>query len=155
MTFDDAFAYVIGVEAGYVNDPQDPGGETKFGISKRAYPQEDIPNLTLERAKFLYQRDYWTPLHGDELPAIALCLFDCAINQGLGTSIRTLQQVMRVAVDGAMGPQTLAVAKRADAAQLIVDFQTERVLAYSRMTNWVHDGRGWASRAIKTAVRSV
>lgn len=58
-SFDVAIQTVLANEGGYVNDPADPGGETKFGISKRAYPDEDIANLTLDRAKFLYKRDYW------------------------------------------------------------------------------------------------
>jgi lysozyme family protein len=41
MTFEDAFKVLIGHEGGYVNDPKDPGGETKYGISKRANPGED------------------------------------------------------------------------------------------------------------------
>ena len=42
---------VIEKEGGYVNDPDDPGGETKYGISKKAFPKEDIKNLTIVRAK--------------------------------------------------------------------------------------------------------
>lgn len=44
MNFDLAFEIIIGHEGGYVNDPRDPGGETRYGISKRAYPNEDINN---------------------------------------------------------------------------------------------------------------
>ena len=44
---------------GYVNDPKDPGGETNYGISKRAYPDVDIKNLTEDGAKDIYKRDYW------------------------------------------------------------------------------------------------
>ena len=40
--FDRAFAAIVGVEGGYVNDPKDPGGETKFGLSHRANPDLDI-----------------------------------------------------------------------------------------------------------------
>ncbi|OXE36892.1 MAG: hypothetical protein CGW95_04725, partial [Phenylobacterium zucineum] len=56
MTFDQAFEVLIGHEGGYTNNPQDPGGETKFGISKRAYPDQDIANLTLDAAKAIYKR---------------------------------------------------------------------------------------------------
>lgn len=66
---------------GYVNDPHDPGGETKYGISKRAYPSEDIQNLSLVRALELYYRDYWPVASGCEWP-LNLCVFDCAVNQG-------------------------------------------------------------------------
>src|SRR6185312_16903801 len=54
-----AFKIVVGIEGGYSNDPRDPGGETKFGISKNAYPNLDIASLTLEQAQQIYLRDYW------------------------------------------------------------------------------------------------
>ena len=78
-----AMAFVRKWEGGYVNDPDDPGGETKYGISKRAYPQEDIKNLTRERAEFLYKRDYWDPLDLDKYPQDkAIVLFNVAVNMG-------------------------------------------------------------------------
>ncbi len=43
-------------EGGYTNDPRDPGGETNWGISKRAYPNLDIKNLAMEEAKRIYKR---------------------------------------------------------------------------------------------------
>ena len=50
---------VLKIEGGYVNNPNDRGGETKYGISKRAYPNVDIKNLTLDKAKQIYYNDYW------------------------------------------------------------------------------------------------
>ncbi|WP_425526518.1 glycosyl hydrolase 108 family protein [Xanthomonas oryzae] len=46
-------------EGGYVNDPRDPGGETQWGISKRAYPELNIRALTRDQAIEIYRRDYW------------------------------------------------------------------------------------------------
>ena len=54
-----AFEKVLRHEGGYVNDPLDLGGETKYGISKRSYPHLDIKNLTLDQAKQIYFRDFW------------------------------------------------------------------------------------------------
>ena len=42
VTFEEIIEVVLEHEGGYVNDPKDPGGETKYGVSKRAYPNEDI-----------------------------------------------------------------------------------------------------------------
>ena len=51
MSFAQAFEMVIGHEGGLVDNHADPGGLTKYGISQRSYPGEDIRNLTLERAQ--------------------------------------------------------------------------------------------------------
>ena len=78
-----AVAFVLGHEGGYSRDVSDPGGETKWGISKRAYPHEDIAGMTVERAKELYCRDYWVPI-ADALPFPAdVVAFDTAVNQGV------------------------------------------------------------------------
>jgi len=69
----------------YTNDPVDPGGETKYGISKRAYPDVDIKSLTLAEATLIYKRDYWDKLNCDNLgKKLAIAAFDCAVNCGVG-----------------------------------------------------------------------
>jgi lysozyme family protein len=67
MRFPEVFDRVIGHEGGYVNDPNDPGGETQWGISKRSYPHLNIRMLTRAEAMGIYDRDFWQPLHGDRL----------------------------------------------------------------------------------------
>jgi lysozyme family protein len=57
--FNGAFEILIGHEGGYVDHPDDPGGETKYGISKRSYPEVNIAALTLDKAKAIYREDYW------------------------------------------------------------------------------------------------
>ena len=82
MSFERALAFTLSWEGGYVNHPNDPGGETKYGISKRAYPDEDIKNLTLKRAGDLYRRDYWQDC-ADFLPEpLDMVVFDAAVNHG-------------------------------------------------------------------------
>ena len=94
LTFDQAFDRLIGHEGGYVNDSADPGGETKFGISKRSYPNVDIKNLTREQAKTIYLRDFWQPLGEDAHPAVKFQAFDFAVNSGIQTAVRKLQAVV-------------------------------------------------------------
>ena len=78
--FERAFDLLMESEGGYSDDPADPGGETNFGISKRAYPKEDIRFLTLERAKEIYKRDYWDAIRADDLPyPINILIFDAAL----------------------------------------------------------------------------
>jgi lysozyme family protein len=78
-------------EGGYVDDPQDPGGETKYGISKRAYPHEDIKDLSRDRAVEIYYHDYWlTPgiyridlqTAGRDLPALKAKVFNMGVLMG-------------------------------------------------------------------------
>lgn len=82
--FDKAFDFTMKWEGGYVNDPNDPGGETKYGISKRSYPDIDIKNLTKDRAKILYRQDYWEALNCHKTPwPINIVLFDFGVNLGV------------------------------------------------------------------------
>jgi len=101
-TYNKAFDVVIGHEKGYVNDPDDPGGETKYGITKRAFPNEDIKNLTLERAKEIYYNNYWNTkkLNLDDIAKfddkIAIELFDTGVNQGIVTASKYLQEALNL-----------------------------------------------------------
>jgi len=75
-------------EGGYVNDKTDRGGETNYGISKRAYPNLDIRSLTPELAGTIYKNDYWTPAGCDLLPPdMALIVFDTAVNCGVSRAV--------------------------------------------------------------------
>lgn len=80
--------FVLQHEGGYVNDPKDPGGETNMGISKRAYPLEDIKNMTTSRAMVLYRQDYWTPIKGDDKPfGLACAMLDTSVNMGVHAAL--------------------------------------------------------------------
>lgn len=52
--------YIIPNEGGYNNDPYDTGGETNMGIAKTAHSDEDIKNMTRERANAIIYRDYYS-----------------------------------------------------------------------------------------------
>lgn len=130
--FDDAFGLVVGVEGGYVFNPEDPGGETKYGISKRRYPTIDIKNLTLDQAKVLYKRDYWDAHRLDERPwREALLVFDCAINGG--NAERWLSMYSG-------NPEFVSL------------FQAEHVLYLASLKDWPTFGRGWARRLVTMAL---
>ena len=92
-------AYTLKEEGGYGNNPNDPGGETNFGISKCVYPNEDIKNMTQQRAMEIYFRDYWTPMGCENLKptGLALALFDAGVNCGTGTAKGWLEPEMTVA----------------------------------------------------------
>lgn len=147
MNFDKAFDRLIGHEGGYVNDPQDPGGETKFGISKRAYPNVDIAALTVDQAKEIYRRDYWERAKADEYDgAIGFRLFDAAVNHGVETAVRFLQRAVDVADDGDIGPVTLAAIRARSVTDVLMRFSAERLIFYTKLSTWDRFGRGWARR---------
>src|SRR3990167_2821806 len=101
--FTKMFDRLLGHEGGYTNDPNDPGGETNWGISKRSYPDLDIKALTRDEAKVIYKRDFWDKLPTFS-PAVKFQVFDFGINSGFSTAIRYLQRVVGVADDGQWGP---------------------------------------------------
>ena len=113
-----ALEKLFGVEGGYVNDPDDAGGETRYGISKRSYPGEDIKHLTLDRAAQIYERDFWNPLRLSDIQnqVIAEEIFDTGVNCGSGTGARLVQEAINltnhpapdITVDGNIGPVTIA-----------------------------------------------
>jgi hypothetical protein len=91
--FEKAINFVLKWEGGYTNDKDDPGGETKYGISKRSYPDLDIKNLTLGKAKEIYKRDYWDRLNCDKLGyPMDIIAFDTAVNMGVSTAVDLMKR---------------------------------------------------------------
>lgn len=147
MNFEQAIERVLGHEAGYVNNPADPGGETKWGISKRSYPNVDIRVLTRDEAKEIYRRDFWNRIHADKLlGGVAYQVLDFAINSGIETAVRYLQRALKVADDGYWGPITEAAAAKADESDTIMRLSAERLDFMTRLSNWPNASRGWARR---------
>lgn len=134
-------------EGGYVNDPRDPGGETKWGISKRQYPLLNIKTLTKGDAIEIYRRDYWARMAGERLPdEVAFQVLDAAVNHGIGNAIRFLQRAVGVADDGIVGPLTLAAVRSRGAADVVLCFNAERLDFYTRLSTWSAFGKGWTRR---------
>lgn len=147
MNFDQAFDRLIGSEGGYKNDPKDPGGETKFGISKREYPSVDIANLTLAQAKEIYRQDYWNKAGADQYDgAIGFQIFDAGVNSGITQAIRFLQRAVGVADDGSVGPITIEAVKRMSVSDVVARFNAERLDFMTRLNQWPDFSRGWARR---------
>lgn len=150
MNFDTAFDRTLGIEAGYVNNPADPGGETNWGISKRAYPNVDIKALTRDGAKAIYKRDFWDRLQAERIPDGPMFqLFDFAVNSGIETAVRALQRAVGVADDGHWGPLSQAAADKMSASDLVMRLAGIRLDFMTRLANWPDAGRGWARRIAK------
>ena len=147
MSFETAFRFTLGHEGGYVDDPRDPGGETKYGISKRAYPTLDIANLTLEHAAQIYRHDYWGPAGCDSVPAsLRMDLFDMAVNSGVKAAVRCLQRAAGETADGVLGPRTLQAIQSIPSTRLIARFNAERLEFMTNLPTWASFGKGWARR---------
>ena len=157
--FSAIFTVLIGEEGGYTNDPKDPGGETNWGIDKRSHPNVDIKNLTQDQAKQIYLEDYWifqkspAQFSGDNLPpALALMMFDAAVNNGPVRAREWLQAAVGVATDGVIGSQTLAALRvaLADPALgpdgLAAEFLARRIDFMATLSTWSYFGLGWSRR---------
>lgn len=139
-------ARLIEREGGYVHHPQDPGGETKYGISKRSYPDLDIPSLSLQQARDIYERDFYKRFSLDRVsdPRAAEWLMDWLVHSGAG-AIRHIQRELDVEVDGRIGPETLTALNRLPDAQDILRWRLKFLV---KLTRHPFIG-GWINRLIK------
>jgi len=159
--FERCIVIILKHEGGYVNNPNDFGGETKYGIAKRFFPHEDIKNLTIERAKYLYFHSYWLPMKLDGIikPENVLEIFDMGVNAGKGNAIRIAQRVVKVDADGFCGPMTKAAINTYKRIGLVNgkevefdflhDYKMARVQYYLKISNRRDNKvflKGWLNR---------
>ncbi len=156
--FLEAVAVVLDHEGGYVDDPTDKGGETKYGISKRSYPSLNIAELTKEDAEAIYHRDFWEAQPYKQINDIQIVtkLFDLSINVGSKTANKIMQRALRatghrVNEDGVLGSQTLIAINSADASDLLAALKSETA-GYYRAIAEAHPKqekflKGWLNRA--------
>ena len=156
--FDKIIEFILSIEGGYVNNPNDPGGETKYGISKRRYPNLDIKNLTKEQAKQLYYKDYWHPSKSYALPSrIDAIHFDAAVNLGIKRANKLLQQSVnniskhKLIVDGIIGPKTLGtIVAIKDYKLLEKEYLLQRIFYYFKIGRRLRKFfYGWIARIVK------
>lgn len=149
MEFKEAVNHILKFEGGYVDNPFDPGGETKYGISKRAHPNVDIKQLTKQDAKEIYRIHYWERVQCDEMPErFRLIYFDAAVNHGVIYATKTLQSILGVTIDGIVGPQTIGTAKGYNVDKLIMRFAEARKNSYFDNRNFWKFGSGWITRLL-------
>lgn len=153
MTFDDAFEKLMKHEGGYVNHPNDPGGETMWGVTKmvaRANGYDgDMRSFPREKAKEIAYKDYWVPCGADRYDAvIGYQVFDAAYNHGIKNAIRFLQRAIDVTDDGIVGPITIAAVNSMPVEKVLLRFNASRLDFYTRLNNWSSFGKGWARRIV-------
>lgn len=157
-TFEGAIETVLKHEGGYVSDPDDPGGETNFGISKRTYPDIDIPNLTRGGAAEIYRRDWWDSNTLDKINSqpVATKLFDLMVNMGTHQAVKIFQRAvcdcgLLITVDGVLGKQTIESANAMSSDELLTAIRSRagefyRSLVTQKPSN-IKFLDGWLKRA--------
>lgn len=169
-----SLVYMFGHEGGYVNDPNDPGGPTKYGItwktlrasrglpSKKEFDNSDVQmvkNLTLSEAEEIYRKNYWTQAGGDLLPAgIDFMTFDFGVNSGPQTAVKNLQRLVKVErVDGVVGVHTLQAVNNypGGLSALINDYAESRLQYLRGLSNWKRYGKGWTTRVNRVKTQAL
>lgn len=150
MDFDKAFDMLLGHEGSYSRHPDDPGGETMWGITARVARANDyqgaMQSMPRHVAKDIYRAVYWNKVRAEELPdPLRYPLFDAAVNSGCVQAIKWLQRALDVGEDGILGPMTLAAAAR-DPQRTAVRMTAERLDFMTSLPTFGAFGRGWARR---------
>jgi len=164
--FAHALSIVLAHEGGLVDDPADPGGITNFGVSIRFAGSvnldldgdgwttgEDIRALTRAAAAVIYHDHFWAPLQCAAMPpAVALMVFDGAVNQGRRTTARRLQRAAGAIDDGHVGPNTLRAIGQWSGRHtaLVDDIAARRARRYAQTANFERYGLGWMRRLMTT-----
>jgi lysozyme family protein len=157
MSFESALKEVLKWEGGdtITEDPRDPGGLTKYGISQRAFPSLNIRELTYNEAMLIYKEKYWQRVRGDELPeGLDLCVFDMAVNQGVSAAVKALQRAVGASPDGVLGQGTLKSVKAVKPSEAIIRFMQMRAAAYLATPNLDKYGKGWMNRLVDITVKA-
>jgi lysozyme family protein len=109
--------------------------------------EKQMKALTSDDVAPLYKRKYWDACRADELVSgLDYAVFDCAVNSGVGRSVKLLQGCVGVTVDGGIGPATMAAVNQADPTSLIEDFSNARLNFLRALNTWSTFGRGWERR---------
>ena len=174
VTMDDikvlAYQFYLRWEGGatYTDHPQDPGGPTKFGVAlnynRDAIPDkngdgridaEDVRRLTEADARAIWTKSYWALGRCDAFPpALAFMMADMTVNPGPGAAPKCLQRAINraadgafsVAVDGKVGPATLAAIGRLDQVRLLCEVAAQRAWYYGTRSTFDTFGEGWSRR---------
>lgn len=160
--FDAALARILHFEGGWTDDPFDPGGPTNRGITLSTFAHERGIDVTAETVtelkaalrrisdadlRCIYLERYWKPARCSEMPpALALIHFDASVNQGVTGAARMLQDALHVAIDGEIGPITLAAANSCELADVIARYAAIRRAHYRSLSHFWRFGRGWLRR---------
>jgi len=143
--FDSSFDQLMGSEGGFVDNPSDPGGATRYGITERTARANgytgDMRDFPIELAKTIAKKEYWDAVGCDTLPdKLDFQVFDCAYNSGPERAAELLGKALQPATD--------------DTEKVIMRFDSYRLLFLDSLHTWPTFGRGWCRRIAENLLRA-
>ena len=160
--FPASLAHVLASEGGFVDNPHDPGGATDEGVTQHQYdlwrtakglPVRSVQMIGPDEVEAIYRGSYWNAVDGDELPSgVDYCVFDWSVLAGPHRAIEHLQQSVGAAVDGIIGPATLAAVTAADPLRVINGVCAERLAYLQTRPAWPYFARGWSNRVASVEI---
>ena len=157
--FDKCLKMLLSHEGGFVNHPEDPGGITNLGVTKKVYDEwtgrksteQEMRDLTPEDVAPIYKKNYWDRVKGDSLPSgLDWACFDWAVNSGSGRPAKAVQRAVGATADGAIGPATLGLIMEKDPKFIIEYVHDVRQDFYKSLKTFETFGRGWTRRNKET-----
>jgi lysozyme family protein len=162
MDFDTAFNILVDPahEGGYVNNRQDKGGATRYGITEATARRNGytglMQGLPLATAKAIYRKEYWAASGCDAVPDVAkFQALEMGVNCGPGQSVRNIQRAAYTTVDGQLGPRTLQAIQSMDPTWFYLRFCAGQELYYTGLNDWPAFGRGWSIRLANNMLNNV
>jgi lysozyme family protein len=171
--YEQALQWILSHEGGYVNDPDDPGGETYKGVARKmnskwdgwlvvdmlkrqsGFPANLDKDTELQEAvKSFYQINYWDRIKGDHIQnqEVATSIFDFAVNAGVSTSSSLAQLVVGTTQDGVIGNQSIAQINSFDPEYFIASFTVAKIARYISIVKKRPTSKkyfyGWVCRAL-------
>lgn len=144
-------------EGGMDDDPVDPGGRTKNGITQKVYaayrrrkglPAQDVFKMVDSERDEIYRSQYFDKIRFDELPpGLDLVIVDGAINSGVSQSVKWVQRALGIQADGVMGAITMSrIMDHPDHDVLIKNILDRRRAFLQALKTYWRFGKGWMSR---------
>lgn len=164
-----ALKLTAGAEGGFSNHPKDPGGPTMKGVTLKTYAAyrkakglatpnvSDLKRITDAEVEDIFTRQYWAPVHGDELPAgVDIIVADFSFNSGGGQAMIELQRTLTAlgydtdGADGKFGEHTraalVAAMRGAGEDRVINAYQDKRLAFMQTLHTWPTFKGGWTTR---------
>ena len=157
--FEECMARLLHHEGGYVDHPDDPGGETNLGVTRAVYEQYagrqvmdgEMEGLTHDDVYPIYRENYWDRVRGDDLPSgVDWAVFDWGVNSGTSRAAKALQRIIGVEQDGGIGPMTLQAVASIEPVDIVDQMHYMREGFYRSLSTFDTFGRGWLRRNDET-----